>query len=285
MPTLTIQHLKIAPGTGGRRLHPGPASVVAIEPKINNPVAPNQITTVTPVPAPAKDPVQFAFWSIVGSEKGALVSTDPTFGVPVGTTNATATAWYLPFGGGPESVEPALFIDAFDVTAGWWSNADFVDVITDPALTFNANELGVVPLKLEQDVRAYAGIATAPFVDWKVLTGSESVNGRDLHGDKDTRALAVAFYRVPDAPNRVFGGDIPIAINFPDDPRAWIDGPVPGVDPMGEYLRGFARGLILVTVAEHLGVEQRAEVRRSAVAHVMGLAQHFGEQIENLAER
>lgn len=200
MPTVTTRYVTWTRGAG-RRLHTGPAAAADITSPLMTSVQQDGTyqSYASPSmswPTPPQNSANFAFWSVTGSATGSWVSTDSTVTVPVGATDATAIAWYLPVGGsGPSG--PALLIDAFDVTQGWWADDDFVTVVSDPSLTFNANQFGVVPLDKQQDVHAFNTIHSVPFDDWLVIAHNETVNGQDLHGDAGTTAIAFAFYAIP----------------------------------------------------------------------------------------
>jgi hypothetical protein len=137
----------------------------------------------------------FAFWSVTGSADGASVSTNTSLTVNVGSSDVAATAWYIPTGG---NGGPGVLIDAFDVNQGNFVDDDFVDVVTDPTMTFVANDEGWVPtMSAAEDIRAYTSIHAVPFTDWTVVLGSEAVSNEDLDAAQNTSAVAFAFYQTP----------------------------------------------------------------------------------------
>jgi hypothetical protein len=138
---------------------------------------------------------QFLFWSVTGSATGSWISTDPTLSLPVGSENATATAWYAPLGIGPGG--PGMFIDAFDVTSDEWLDGDFVSVTSDPSLSAAANSDGVVPLAKAQDVLAFPSCGGEPFTEWVVIAENAAVNGQELHASAGTSVMAFATFKMP----------------------------------------------------------------------------------------
>ena len=106
----------------------------------------------------------------------------------------SAIAWYIPTGGdGP----PGVMIDAFDVNQGNFVDDDFVDFVSDPSMTFVANDEGWVPTASPADIRAFTSIHAVPFADWTVVLGSEAINDVDLDAAQNTFAVAFAFYKTP----------------------------------------------------------------------------------------
>ena len=286
MPTVRTRYVTWNRG-GGRRLHTGPAAATDI-------IAPLQ-TTVSPggsygvwapptvdLPGPPGLTGTFAFWSITDSATGSWVSTDPQIAVEVGDSDVNATAWYLPAGGPGMPQGPALLIDAFDVNAGWWADDDFVTVVSDPSLTFDANEHGVVPLEKDQDVHAYSAIHGVPFDEWTVITDNEAVNGQDLHGAADTKAIAFAFYK---SPVRAKFGTVRVPAQ-----GTWVswgvmvDGGGPtGDGPVGPWgpkvMKEIAAGMALAEAAQYIDVDLREAVLDIAAKQVEIGAGHLAKQL------
>ena len=222
----------------------------------------------------------FAFWSFVGGANGPTFSTNPNLHQPVGTADAQATAWYVEAGSGPGT--PALLIDAFDVDIGDFVLDDFVDVVTDPSLTAEANLDGIVPTTVEtEDVRAYTSIRAVPFNEWIVVEGTEPVSAEDLSGDHNTTAIAFAMYQTPP------GGGFKPPVNEANG--TWVSwgvtvdgggptgrGPVP---PWNPFVLEMAAGLALAESAARVDQSLRASVLRLAAEQVKlaagNIAQHM----------
>lgn len=224
----------------------------------------------------------FAFWSAVGGANGASFSTNPNLHVQVGTGDVQATAWYIEGdGGGPPT--PALLIDAFDVDLGDFVLDDFVDVVTDPSLTADANLDGIVPTTARaEDVRAYASIRAVPFDEWIVVEGTEPVTAEDLSGLQDTTAIAFAMYRTPQGP--------PTSAVHNVGDETWVSwgvtvdgggptgrGPVP---PWNPFVRDLAAGLALADSAAAVDESLRAAVLRLASDQIQLAADNITQQMQ-----
>ena len=133
---------------GGRRLHAGTATDDIVTPLETGAEAGEHYEAWAPpviewTDEHGKHAADFAFWSVVGAQGGASVTTDQSLDVTVGSSEMQAAAWYLPAGGNGNG-GPAFYIDAFDVNEGRFFNEDFVTVSPDASLAANANETGVV---------------------------------------------------------------------------------------------------------------------------------------------
>jgi hypothetical protein len=223
----------------------------------------------------------FAFWSVVGAADGASFSTDPNLSVTTGSSDVQATAWYVEEGGGGS---PALLIDAFDVDIGDFVLDDFVNVVSDPTLTADANLDGIVPTTTAtEDVRAYTSIRAVPFNEWLVVEGTEPVSSEDLTGTRDTTAIAFAMYQSP--PGGVHHGVPPVIGD-----STWVSwgvmvdgggptgrGPVP---PWNPYVRELAAGLALAESATTIDQGLRTSVLRLAAEQVRLAAANITQHIE-----
>jgi hypothetical protein len=166
----------------------------------------------------------------------------------------------VPNGGGP-----GLLIDAFDVDLGDFSDADFVDVISDPTLTAAANEEGFVPTgSANEDVRAYMNVdGVVPFTDWEMFMPDAGVTAtrRDLIGQKAHNTVAFAFYQTPVAA-----------------PTGWHG---PGRD----YEAGtWVSAGVKVDAARFARKEIRAEALELAAKQISRATNMIGEQMMELAE-
>lgn len=221
----------------------------------------------------------FAFWSITGAADGASVTTSQTPTVHAGSTDVSATAWYIPSGGGGGG--PGVLIDAFDVGLGNFVDDDFVDVVTDAGLTAAANNDGWVPTASPEDIRAYTSIHAVPFLDWTVVAGTEPAAGRDLNATAGSSAVAFAFYQAP-----VLGKlHIPVF-----EEGTWVSwgvmvdgggptgrGPVP---PWTPFVRELAAGLALAETAGLVNPELRGSVLRLAAKQVAAAANAISKQMQ-----
>jgi hypothetical protein len=222
----------------------------------------------------------FAFWSVVGGASGPMFSTDPDLTVTAGSSDMQATAWYIEGGGGGG---PALLIDAFDVDIGDFVLDDFVNVVTDPSLTAEANLDGIVPTTTTtEDVRAYTSIRAVPFDQWLVVEGTEPVTAEDLSGVQDTTAIAFAMYQstggvvVPPIPNIADVTWVSWGVTV-DGGGLTGRGPVP---PWNPFVRELAAGLALADSAATVDQSLRSAVLRLAADQVKLAAGNIAEHMQ-----
>jgi hypothetical protein len=238
----------------------------------------------------------FMFWAVTGAADGSHMVTDQDLKVMVGSANVEVTGWFLPQGTGvPNGGGPGLLIDAFDVDLGDFSDADFVDVVSDPTLTAAANEEGFVPTSTaDEDVRAYTNVdGVVPFTEWTIFIpdpGNVTSAGRDLIGKKDHWTVAFAFYQTPvAAPPTGWKGQ-----GREYESGTWVSagvkvdaggptgrGPVP---PWNPFLRELEAGLIMAEAARFAGKDIRAEALELAAKQISHATHLIGEQMMELAE-
>jgi hypothetical protein len=210
---------------------------------------------------------KFAFWSITGGSNGASFSTQNTPPpTNVGNADIIATAWYIA-GDGPG--EPGIFIDAFDVNQGIFVDDDFVSVTPDNALTAAANNDGFVPTASIENIDAYASIHNAPFQNWTVVEGSETVNAKDLQAAANSFAIAFAFYiggsgKVPPTGNYEAGAWVSWGV-IVDGGGPTGAGPVP---PWNPYLQRFAAGLALAEAVHKVSMKLRPNLLEIAAQQI-----------------
>ncbi|MDB5069980.1 MAG: hypothetical protein JWM87_1091 [Candidatus Eremiobacteraeota bacterium] len=238
---------------------------------------------------------KFAFWSITGAKNGAYVSTNDSILIAVGKSDIHATAWYIPEGGGGDG-GPGLTIDAFDTYQGTFVDDDFVDVVTDPSLTSQANNEGWVPTAAAEDVRAYDQLASthAPFVNWLVIpAGGEMVMVRDLDAAAQSSAIAFAFY-LPTHERAPHGGS---GFHLVDPPArstwvSWgvmVDGGGPTgngpVDPLGPLYQRLAAGFALAETVSLVEHHLRGPLSLIATGQIESAARHITRAIEARAHQ
>lgn len=213
----------------------------------------------------------FAFWSIAGGANGGVVDFNQLAqGVPVGSSNITASAIYIETGGGPNG-GPGVTIDAFDVNQGIFVDDDFVTVSPDSGLTTAANNDGWVPSTSAESVNAFGSIHAVPFSSWHVFLGTEMVNNTTLNVAVQSSAVAFAFYKTP-----VSSG--PSKINRQFAEYVWVSygvmvdggGPTSGgpVDPWGPYVMELAAGLMLAEAAKKVSPDLKSSVMALAAKQV-----------------
>lgn len=153
--------------------------------------------------------VPFAFMSVHGAADGNHLYTSPgNQSVPVGNTDIDVLVVYAPPGGiGGPNGGPGVWVDAFDVNLGDFSDAlDFIQVLTPPTppdtldapKTTFANAEGVVSTLAAENIRANLAVDNGvPFVEWKRITPMESVvSAREVDlTQAETGEIWLAFYQ------------------------------------------------------------------------------------------
>lgn len=219
---------------------PPPPSVMATGDVFQAPWAPPTISWVDSNNQ-AKN-AKFGFWSIVGGTGGPIVTTantPPT--TNVGTNDIIATAWYI-LGNG--NGQPGIFVDTFDVDLGTFVDDVFATVKPDAngTLTTSANIDGFVPTATREDIFAYLSIHMTPFVDWKVVVGSEAVTNEDLQAKAQDFAVAFAFYQLGKTPPYVIPWEDMRAVNIQLQP--FFAGPLLDIwlkeEPIGELIQKYS---------------------------------------------
>jgi len=288
MPNVHTRYVTYIRG-GARRLHPGTATQDIVMP----------LSTVTPTggtyqawaspmiswsDANGSHSANFAFWAVTGAADGASITTNQSLSVQVGGTDVQAVAWYLPSGVGGTN-GPALLVDAFDVDTGWFLDDDFVTVTSNPALSANANQTGVVPTASGAvDVQAFASVESVPFLEWIEFAqpAAQVISTENLHADQGTTVVAFAFYKSP----------APVSFTPPRVPAegTWVSwgvtvdaggptgaGPVP---PWTPFVAQLAMGLALAETVGKVDASLQAEVAKIAATQVQIAARNIMAGIE-----
>jgi hypothetical protein len=272
---------------GGRRLHAGTATDDIVTPLLTGAADGEPYEAWAP-PAiewndkNGKHAADFAFWSVVGAQGGASVTTDQSLDITVGSSDVQAAAWYLPAGGGNGG--PAFYVDAFDVNEGRFFDEDFVTVSPDASLSANANETGIVPTAKAEDITAVSSIEGVPFLDWTefVQPAPEVLDEEDLHAPAEKTAVAFAFYKSPASPEppRPNVSEIGTWVSW----GVKVDGGGPTgrgpVEPWNPFVRQLAAGLALADAAKVVSPELRGAVNEIAARQVTLASRQIAGQIE-----
>jgi hypothetical protein len=149
----------------------------------------------------------FAFMSVHGGADGNQLYTSPgNQTVKVGTNNIDILVVYAPVGGiGGPGGGPGVWVDAFNVDAGNFSDSDFIQVLAPPTppdtvdnlKTTEANVQGDVSSVAAENLRAFATVDGAPFLEWKnILPAPSIVASRDLQlTQNESGEIWFAFYQ------------------------------------------------------------------------------------------
>ena len=148
-------------------------------------------------PAP-EGTATFAFWSVTGENSGARTWPNKGIHLYVGDRDIMAIAWYVFASPGGIPVvpgDPGFDIDAFNVNAGQFIDNDFVNVTTDPSLTYEANYDGWVPTTIsDQKIEAYSSIGRYQFQKWMMFPESLDILDRVLDAGKGESGTAFAYF-------------------------------------------------------------------------------------------
>ena len=273
---------------GGRRLHSGTATDDIVSPLVTGaangePYEAWAPPTIEWTDKEGKHAADFAFWSVVGAQGGASVTTEQSLDITVGGSDVQASAWYLPSGGGGNG-GPAFYVDAFDVNEGRFFNEDFVTVSPDGSLSANANETGVVPTATAEDITAVSAIEGVPFLDWTefVQPSPQVVTGEDLHAPLEETAVAFAFYQTPPSPetHRPNVSELGTWVSW----GVKVDGGGPTgrgpVEPWNPFVLQLAAGLALADTAKLVAPELRGAVSELAAKQVTLASRQIAGHIE-----
>src|SRR5262249_46580917 len=151
--------------------------------------------------------VSFAFMSVHGGADGNKLYTTPgNQTVPVGTSDIDILVVYTPPGGIGGTNGPGVWVDAFNVDTGQFSDSlDFIKVLTPPtppdtidaAKTTFGNQDGGISTATAETVRANALVDGVPFVEWKQIIGTPTLQSEtDIHlAQNESGEIWFAFYQ------------------------------------------------------------------------------------------
>jgi len=141
----------------------------------------------------------FAFMSVAGNADDNHLYTSPgNKDVTTGTGDIKITIVYAPQGGGDGHGGPGIWVDAFNVDTGDFSDSDFMQVFTngnlDPAKTLTANDDGVVSSATAEDLRANQIVDGVPFRQWEKIGGA-NITSPDYMLVVNEGGIVFAFYQ------------------------------------------------------------------------------------------
>lgn len=202
--------------------------------------------------------VPFAFMSVHGAADGNHLYTSPGNQlVPVGTTDIDVLVVYAPPGGFGAGGGPGVWVDAFNVDTGNFSDSlDFIQVLSPPtppdsldaAKTTTGNMEGEISTASAENIRANSHVDGVPFLEWKriVPTATISTNREIDLTQNESGEIWFAFYQSLPPPKAI--GKIErlleagIFLWTGDDTCGngghWVGpghGPGPGPGPVGKF--------------------------------------------------
>jgi|GEM_PF-6454042 len=198
MITVTVNYIVYTPGH--RHHHAG--SQTNIIPPVSGTASPGDSFPVTAFPSLKYNgnDLPFGFISATGGANGSELFTAPgTQNIPVSTSDINVLVIYAPAGGGPGG--PQVWVDAFNVDIGDFSDSDFMSVysngILDNPKTATANDDGIVTSESAEDLRSYASVDNVPFLEWFKMDVSNPVKTIDYNLQTNENGFVFAFYKSP----------------------------------------------------------------------------------------
>ena len=172
--------------------------------------------------------IPFAFMSVYGDANGnQLVLTPGNQTFTVGTSDIDIMVVYAQMPGGPGGGGPGVWVDAFNVDVGGFSDSlQFIEVLTPPtppdtldaAKTAWANSDGVVSTAAAENIRANQYVDGVPFLKWKkIIPVPAQVNTPDISlAQNESGEIWFAFYQTPAGSGGVpnFHGNVYEALEY-----------------------------------------------------------------------
>ncbi|NUR44638.1 MAG: hypothetical protein HOP91_00560 [Sphingomonas sp.] len=224
------------------------------------------------------------FWSDTDGTTGVIHPPQP-LDIPSAATARTVTAWYYPTGGGNGNGS-SIIDDAFSAAKGGFIDDTFVDVTSHPALTANANVIGIVPTTSAETLVAKGTVAstTEPFSQWIFNDTLMPVGDATLNVSKGADGIAIAIYQKGEFPRarvpyfeefvRIFFG----VIN--DGPGLTDHGPIGPWDP---FLRQLVRSGVVAARSAGLDQKIAQQIVRLAAKDAIAAMQMALPEFEKLA--
>ncbi len=162
----------------------------------------------------------FAFMSVHGAADGNHLYTTPgNQPVSVGNDNVDILVVYAPAGGIGSGGGPGVWVDAFNVDTGNFSDSlDFIKVLTPPtppdtldaAKTTYSNQEGDVSTVTAENIRANQYVDGVPFLEWKRIVPTPFIVGTPQIGlaQNESGEIWFAFYQTTASQ----GGGIPTIV-------------------------------------------------------------------------
>jgi hypothetical protein len=233
----------------------------------------------------------FAFMSVVGNaDNNHLYTTPGNKDIQTGNSDIKITIVYAPVGGIGGPGGPGVWVDAFNVDIGDFSDSDFMQVYTngilDNAQSLTANNNGVVSSAMAEDLRAYHIVDGVPFLEWQKISGS-TVTNPDYMLAKNEDGLVFAFYQTP-------ATTVPVIPSNLGQNEGWIyvspgvmvdggglvigsDGVPHPVDPWGPLVAQLMSTVVILSVSVNMATREKEQVIKLAENHLDSLKKSIGK--------
>lgn len=292
MQTLIIKEVWLSWASGRRRHNKGGGYINLYEPQISGLTEGDSYSTSPP--AAIIDSKFFTLMIISGGINGPEFYTTDDLknqkavpSVVVGTAQVNVTSFYLLPGQPGPGGDPALCIDAFNVTTGDFIDDDFVSILqnglANTAFSATANFDGVVDsVNAGLDVRAFDNFVTIyspgsvieKFDNWQSLSGTETIVKLDINVVKNTTAYYFALYHTPMQKQSLQVDIISLFHDVSDAIKRDGGGP-----PMWYELESFGAAISFSLNADLFSQELSKGVREIAAKQVMVSAEAISGKI------
>lgn len=214
---------------------------------------------------------QLIFWSVTDGTSGKVYGPGPIT-QPVGANPLTITAWYWPISGpGVPGTGTAIVDDAFSANLGRFIDDTFVTVTSNPALTADANVVGIVPTTRAETLVASHSVTstTEPFSQWMTFEAGSAV-ADTLSVPAKANGIAIAIYQRPEGMNIPRPGDYAIGgmliggVAFDGGGAIVVNGVPHPVDPWGPLILRLARSAMVAATGKRLDKEFAVQATRAA---------------------
>jgi hypothetical protein len=234
------------------------------------------------------------FWSVTDGTNGKVHDASPLT-QPVGANPLTITAWYYPISGPGLPGGDAIIDDAFSAAKGDFIDDTFVTVTSNPALTSDANVIGVVPTSSAQTLVAAHSVASTPepFAKWLSFGAGTAANDT-LSVPAKSNGLAIAVYEKPDSvvnpikdPDSigVIVGTIIGGVAVDGGGAIIINGKPHPVDPWGPLIAQLIKSALVAVGAKSLADRKLgAQITHLAAQDALGAIKHGAAAFEKQAK-
>lgn len=201
MITVTVNYIVY---TSGHRRHHAGSQTLIIPPAIGKSHLGDSypVTAFPSLMYNGRD-LPFAFMSVTGGLDGnEIFTTSGTQNISIGETDVNVLMVYAPTGGGNGS--PAIWVDAFNVDTGNFSDSDFMSVymngVLDNSKSKTANDDGIVSSDTAEDMRSYTSVDNTPFMEWFKIGAPSVITKIDYNLAVNETGIAFAFYKASKKP-------------------------------------------------------------------------------------